>query len=265
MRLDSLLSKLLLCVSAGLLTLVLPVCRIADAQVSTTSDEPSFEAAVIRLESPHTLEELTRGIGVFSECEYPTSHFFAHFVPLRILVAMTFDGSSAHVLGPEWLDSQLYSIDAKVEGDTQLSRDQMRPLLRHLLDERFHLKTHEETRTEAGYNLVIGKGGEKLKQTTGAAKPWGQILADRIQLHRSDLSSLAVTLSHPAGKPVTDKTGLTGNYDIDLRYRRTEDMNSNLPDIFTAVQEQLGLKLVPAKVPVKYFVIDHVDRMPADN
>lgn len=262
MRLDSIPTKLVL---RSAVLLILIALRTAGAQVSATPDPFSFEAAVIRIESLHTLEDMKRGIGVFSECEYPTSHFFVHFVPPRIFVAMAYGSNSARVRGPEWLDSQLYSVDAKVEGDAQLSRDQMRPLLRRLLDERFHLKIHEETRTEAGYEMVIGKGGAKLKQSTSGAKLWGQILPDRIQWRRADLSYLALSLSGPTRKPVVDKTGLNGSYDIDLRYRAASDTDSNLPDVFTAIQEQLGLKLVPAKVSVQYLVIDHMDREPTEN
>jgi uncharacterized protein (TIGR03435 family) len=80
-----------------------------------------------------------------------------------------------------------------------------------------------------------------------------------------DAEHIASVLAHRAGQPVVDKTGLTGIYDFTLSYATANDPNSNLPDLFTAVQEQFGLKLVPQKVPVDMIVIDHVDKIPTEN
>jgi uncharacterized protein (TIGR03435 family) len=80
-----------------------------------------------------------------------------------------------------------------------------------------------------------------------------------------DMAHFVPILSHPVGYPVVDKTGITGNYDIKLSYAPANDPNSNLPDLFTALQEQLGLKLESQKVPVEILVIDHVDRIPTEN
>ena len=80
-----------------------------------------------------------------------------------------------------------------------------------------------------------------------------------------NIAGLAGLLESPAGGPVIDKTGITGDYDIKLSYATARFTDSNLPDIFTAVQEQLGLKLVPQKVPVDFLVIDHVNKIPTKN
>jgi len=72
-------------------------------------------------------------------------------------------------------------------------------------------------------------------------------------------------LKIPAGRPVIDKTGIVGKYDFTLKYATANHPDSNLPDLFTAVQEQFGLKLVPQKVPVETLVIDHVDKIPTEN
>ena len=74
-------------------------------------------------------------------------------------------------------------------------------------------------------------------------------------------------MEFPTGQPVIDKTGLTGSYDIKLTYAPLNDPSANSanPDIFTAIQDQLGLKLIPAKVPVDYLIIDHIDRTPTEN
>jgi uncharacterized protein (TIGR03435 family) len=79
------------------------------------------------------------------------------------------------------------------------------------------------------------------------------------------MERLAHMLVSPVEQPVVDKTGLTGAYDVDLKYRASAEEDSSLPSVFTAVQEQLGLKLVPSKLMLDYLVIDHVDRVPAEN
>jgi uncharacterized protein (TIGR03435 family) len=79
------------------------------------------------------------------------------------------------------------------------------------------------------------------------------------------IETLAHIMASPVGSPVADKTGLSGSYDIHLAYRESAEEDTSLPSIFTAVQEQLGLKLVPAKVPVDNLVIDHVDKVPTEN
>ena len=271
MRLDSFgkprtkRARALIVCTACLLGLLFTLVGAAGSPTSTTPGQPSFEAAAIRLESPHSLEELTRGIGVFSMCKYPTSHYFAHFVSLQILAGMAYGFDSLHILGAEWLNTQLYSVDARVEGDAQLSQQEMKPLLRGLLEDRFHLKAHEETRTEAGYELTVGKNGPKLTPNRGETQMWGQILSDRVQGRGWTLDSFALVLATPTGRPVENKTGLSGKYDIDLRFRSSADATSALPDVFTAVQERLGLKLVPAKVQVRYLVIDDADRTPTEN
>lgn len=79
------------------------------------------------------------------------------------------------------------------------------------------------------------------------------------------LSAFATSLRSPAGRPVADKTGIQGNYDFSLTYARDSDTDSSLPSFFTALQEQFGLKLEPAKVPLEIVVIDHLEKIPTEN
>ena len=225
----------------------------------------TFEVASIRMVSPHSLDDLVKGVGVYSVCTYPTSRFFVHNAPLRIILSMILDGSSDHVAGPDWLDSQQYSIDAKVEGDKQLSNEEMKPLLRSMLEERLHLQSHRETRSGPGYALVSSKSGPKLSPSKDEAAPHGQFLPGHLQAWHISVQNFAAFLSKPVGRPVVDKTGIEGAYDFDLRFAPANDPGSNLPDIFTAVQEQFGLKLESQKVPVDFLVIEHVDRIPTEN
>jgi uncharacterized protein (TIGR03435 family) len=250
---------------------VLPLAFAESTATPATAPQPPaaqplvFEVASVRMVSPHSADDLVEGIGVFSVCAYPTNHFFVHYAPLRIILSMIFDDTSPHVLGHDWLDSQLYSIDAKVEGDAKLSREEIKPLLRKLLEERFHLQAHTGTRTAPGFALTIAKSGPKLDPGKPRKLSGGQLLPGRLQMWHVTVESFAQFLASPAGHPVVNKTGITGTYDFDLRFSPANDPDPNLPDLFTALQEQLGLKLVPEKVPVDYFVVDHVEKIPTEN
>ena len=249
-----------------------PPQTTTSAMISSASASPSsFEVASIRMVEPHSLEDLKRGIGVGEFNSWPANRFFAHYMPLGVVISMAFN--TGHIDGgPDWLGTQLYSIDGKVESERQLSMDEMRPLVQTLLAQRFNLKVHQTSKLVSGYALVVTKGGPKLQPAKEGARPSGmsksvqaQILPNRLDAWGITIDGLAGILAGPAGAAVIDKTGLTGSYDITLKYAPESDPNSSLPSIFTAIQEQLGLKLEPAKVPVGYLVIDHVDRVPAEN
>ncbi|HWG16855.1 MAG TPA: TIGR03435 family protein [Acidobacteriaceae bacterium] len=230
----------------------------------------SFEVASIKMVSPHTLEELQRGIGQFSTSTYPTPHFFMHNAPLVLLVGQAFGMDIEK--SPDWGASQLYDVDATVADGKPLTREEMQPLLQNLLAQRFNLKVHRESHAVSGYELVVAKTGPKLQSAREGARPKDMPSAFHAQVWSSGLDAWGIsaeTLAHilngPAGQPVVDKTGLSDTYDVHLKFAPSDDPNSSLPSIFTAIQEQLGLKLVPAKVPVSYLVIDHVDRVPTEN
>ena len=166
--------------------------------------------------------------------------------------------------GPDWLSSQYYEISAKPEGDLGLSYAQVRPLVQQLLEDRFHLSYHRETQNRKGYALVVSKGGPKL--TASKNQPgYGYILRDGIRVQNRSIADLASMLQFPLGLPVVDESGLKGNFDFDLKYAPMDGTDSTLPSLSTALEEQLGLKLEKANVPVQMLVIDHVDRVPVEN
>lgn len=166
---------------------------------------------------------------------------------------------TGHVTGgPDWLNRQNYEISAKPEGDVGLTYDQLRPLMQQLLQERFHLVYHLETKEVKGYALVAAKGGPKLKASTGKGDS-GYIVNDRIHAQNAPVQALAGMIEVLLHEAVADKTGLTGNFDFELSFAPTGGADSDLPSIFTAIEE-LGLKLVPQSVPVEMFVVDHVEQ-----
>ena len=126
------------------------------------------------------------------------------------------------------------------------------------------MKTHTEDVQLSGYALVAAKGTPKLKPSS-QTETYGQILPNGLQAKGITLKVLAAMLQRPAGKPVVDQTGISGTFDFTLRYAPEDGTDSALPSLFTALEEQLGLKLQPQKIPMQKLVIDQVERTPLDN
>jgi uncharacterized protein (TIGR03435 family) len=167
-------------------------------------------------------------------------------------------------MGMEKLGSEHYEFSAKAEDGVLLTLDQLQPRLRRLLEERFRLATHREQKEYDGYALVVAKSGPRLKPTTGSSEN-GVIYPGGLRIMNSTLAGFAGSLRSPAGRPVIDKTGVTGNYDFTLSYAHDGDTDSPLPSLFTALQEQYGLRLEKAKVPLEILVIDRVEKVPSEN
>jgi uncharacterized protein (TIGR03435 family) len=173
--------------------------------------------------------------------------------------------------GPGWGDSDHYDIDAKAEGDGILTKDQAQKMLQTLLAERFQLKIHRETKEVPVYALVVGKNGPKLKETSADAPGKNFVRGGSTGMHmeatRGTMEQLARQLSATAGRPVVDKTGLTGYYAYTLDWipaSRALEPDSDIPSMVTAIQEQLGLKLERAKGPIEMLIVDHAEK-PSEN
>jgi bla regulator protein BlaR1 len=164
-----------------------------------------------------------------------------------------------------------------------LKFDEVREMLRPILASRFRLSVHSETRQLPVYDLVVTKGGPKFKEgKPDAAHPDGTL--DRGGTHISmqglPMGSFRLALMRQLGRTVEDETGLTATYDLKLTWAPDEagsgmsiaqvgqqaavPTEADGPSIFTAIQEQLGLRLVPAQGPVECIVIDHLER-PSEN
>jgi uncharacterized protein (TIGR03435 family) len=189
---------------------------------------------------------------------------------------------------PGWANSVHFDVNAKVsdpDADAlkKLSREQRQAMMVALLKDRFHIQAHVEVKTLPVYDLVIAKGGPKLKENTvslaASTDPGktpfnlrpGSFMISGSQMTGIAIavSTLATNLAFHVERNVIDKTGLTGRYDISLKWAPDvqdgkTDTSADAPDLFTALQEQLGLKLEPSKGPVDTLVIDHVE-MPSEN
>jgi uncharacterized protein (TIGR03435 family) len=200
-------------------------------------------------------------------------------VPLRKIITYAYDirdfqlagnlgrvGDERYDIAAKTAAADRPASDATAETDGQ-RRDRVarvRERLRSLLADRFGLRVHVEEREQTILALRIAKGGPKL---AGAAANTGSVstVNGRIQGFGAHISLLATQLSIAIGLIVTDETGLRGSYDFLLEWAPDEkDQNDTRPSIFSAVGEQLGLRLEPAKGPVKTIVIDRVGRPSAN-
>ena len=161
-----------------------------------------------------------------------------------------------------------FDIAAKAEGEGARPIGELHAMMRSLLAERFQLAVHTEMRETRVYAMTIDKGGSRL----GAGSPDGPGVirmngGGRITATGATIPQLINWFSNANGvdRPVIDRTGLTQHYDFALEWSipRTARIDS-APDIFTAMPEQLGLRLVPQNAPIEYLVIDHAE-MPTAN
>jgi uncharacterized protein (TIGR03435 family) len=173
--------------------------------------------------------------------------------------------------GPTWAKSDRFDIAAKAPGDGPVNLELMRPMLQSLLADRFQMKVHREMREVPVYELVVGKNGPKLKESAPDTKSNYRVRSSGTGMHmvvnKGAMDQLARQLSNTAGRPVINKTALNGTYDYTLDWMPADSApspDSNVVSIFTAVQEQLGLKLEPAKGPVDTLVIDRAEK-PSEN
>ncbi len=178
---------------------------------------------------------------------------------------------------PGWGYEDSFDIEAKIDEESlpeyqkltdRQRKEQSEPMLRAMLADRFKLKVHEETRVLPVYALVVAKSGFKLKQSQAPVALYGMVTnRGRIYIHGGPIGArFIVGLSNFTGRVVVDKTGLTGWYDIDLKWTPDEDLAAGAsgPTLFTALEEQLGLKLISDKAPVDVLVVDHIER-PTEN
>ena len=186
---------------------------------------------------------------------------------LKFAYSLTTD---AQIAGPDWINQKVVRFEVTGKAAPGTPDSQLLLMLRSLLTERFQITMHTEQREMTHYELVVGKNGPKLKESTvGPGEATGTARLDGIRSNRMQMNRMAALLSRMTRMPVIDKTGLTGFYQIDLRYANevspSAEENAERPSVFTAVQEQLGLKLESKKGPVEVLVIDHAEKVPLEN
>jgi uncharacterized protein (TIGR03435 family) len=221
------------------------------------------------------------------------THIAYHGIWLMNLVADAFGVRGDQITAPDWLRKERYDVVANIpEGAT---KEQFNVMLGNLLRDRFHLRFHMDSKMLPVYALRVAKNGPKFKETVrhdDAKIPSERVDAQGFPVLLPSQHSLALPhdgqifstfqdvliadfapgLERMAGRPVVDETGLAGHYDFKIHYewlRRPGADAGALPDpvptVFTAVEQQLGLKLESSSHPFPQLIIDSIDREPTDN
>lgn len=251
------------------LALIVPVPSNPAPQQQPSASAPAqtFDVVSIRPSDPKNM-----GFAVKPD----PNNFIMMGTSLKFLIQYAYDLHGFQLEGaPAWTSSTRFDIIAKVSEadapsapvkseDFEASQELLQARLQSLLADRFQLRAHKSKMDMPIYGLVVAKGGPKLQaSTTNTGFTTG-----RAQLVCSDSSmdDLASLLSGAMDRMVLDQTNLTGGYKFSLKWTPDESSNPNpdLPGIFTAIQEQLGLKLVPTKGPVEMLIIDHIEK-PSEN
>jgi uncharacterized protein (TIGR03435 family) len=262
-------------------TLVLTASLSLSAQTAPIQ----FEVASIKPSAPMGGGQLRVGVGIA-----PGGRLTAQNVNTRMLMSMAFGVKEHEIIGgPAWLDTDRFDISAKPDAASvsgPITQEQMRPMLQALLADRFKLTTHTESKEATVYAIVPGKNGAKVPESQATAGSNSrQVRMGNGQLNAIGvpMQFLADSLSRVLGRTVVDKSGLTGFRDFKLEW--TPDQSTSLklpglpdspeghapppadangPSLFTALEEQLGLRLATEKGQVANIVIDHIEK-PSEN
>jgi uncharacterized protein (TIGR03435 family) len=199
-------------------------------------------------------------------------------ITLRHLIETAYSVMAYQVQAPSWLDSGRFDVVATVpQGAT---RGLTMLMLQNLLADRFQLKLHHSTKELPVYMLVVAKGGPKLKEsapdstadpgrdrargTMWATDPSGARVT-KFEFNGQNMAKFAEALTLQADRPIIDMTGLAGKYEIRLEFAPDISNPHSVPDLFTALTEQLGLKLESRKAPVDVLVVDSAAKQPSEN
>jgi uncharacterized protein (TIGR03435 family) len=239
-------------------SLSLALAALTLAQPAESQKTTEFEVATVK---PTATQD-----GSLSVNFPPGGRFTARNLTLKQLLQNAWSMQDYQIVGgPGWTTSAGFDIDAKAGGD--LSREQVLRMLQTLLADRFHLASHRETRQLPVYALVVGKTGPRLLPAdTGAGKP--RTMMGQLIVQKMSMTELANILALDLKRPVKDETSLIGDFAFTLEWtpgmKEPDNSPSSRPSLFTAVQEQLGLKLESTKGSVDVLVIDNAEK-PSEN
>jgi uncharacterized protein (TIGR03435 family) len=253
---------------------ILAIIALISASLAQAQDRPArltFDVATIR---PSKQADRNGGIKALPG----GNGYTAQNIPVKLMISLMYRVPMRQITGgPDWLDSDRYNVEARVE--RSYSIDDLHIMYQNLLADRFNLKFHIETKEGPVYALMLDTPGSKLKinespQDYKIPMNFGPEGAVGIRVPMPYLCWWLGQQLQNSGRPVIDLTGLDKNYDFTLSFMPElppDVSRDNLspevrdrPSLFDALKQQLGLKLVAQKGPVDHYVIDHIDR-PSDN
>lgn len=236
--------------------LVIVGLLIGPAFSQSTMNAPVFEIASIKLNTSadgHSSSHISNG------------ELMLRNVSLKDCIELAYHVTGARLSGPDWLSSTSFDIIAKPPSGSP--HDVYRLMTQALLADRFKLAIHHESRILPAFALVVAKNGPKLEK----GEPGGAHVSSKktnLTGRGMTMADLAEFLSGRVDRTVVDKTALDGVFDLHLEWSPDEKLTDDKaarPSIFTALQEQLGLKLQAEKLPLDVVVVDHIERLPTEN
>jgi uncharacterized protein (TIGR03435 family) len=242
------------------------VVGAAVSPVTAWAQKPEFEVASVKL-----VKQPVAPHGVSLLINHGTLTMEA--AQLRQIIGLAYGVQRVLVFGcPDWCDQDMFDIVAK-SGIADATRDQIRERLQRLLEDRFQLATHRETKEVPGYELVVGKKGSLLAEAKDDPGPANVFTyrGNALDFHNMNLVGLVNYLANVLGQPVRDMTGLTGRYNFTLELKAPDPGAGavatpvDIPGIvFASIDEQLGLKLQARRTPTDVLIVDRAQH-PSEN
>ena len=246
---------------------------IAIAALTLAAQSPRFDVVSVK---PSSLEGNGDGTTTVRPGAFTNGRYLAINSKVMRLIQVAFASEDFAAIegAPSWMQRESFDVDARA-GIQSVTPVQLEMMLRNLLAERFRMTTHVETRTMKVYDLVVRRADSRLGPNLRASSQNCSITprpiacgirydsvngATRLRLGALPMEVLADRLRETIKAPVTDRTGLTGLFDVELTMSTSDDSRDKAPDVFGAVQEQLGLRLVEGKGERRFLVIDHIER-----
>jgi uncharacterized protein (TIGR03435 family) len=243
-----------------------PAVLIALSLIARAQQQAAFEVASVKPSNPKSQ--------VVTMDASPSGRFSATKTTVRALIRFAYRVPDVQISGgPSWINTENYDVIATAGVASSVS--QMQVMMQSLLAERFKLALDRETKSVRAYVLVPAKSGPKLRESTSAEGSIrgarGQAGGTRLIAKGVSIAQFSAGLSPLLGYPVLDKTGLVGNYDFEIEWTPSQPPPTRPGDdgpppdvsgtsIFSALQEQLGLRIEARKEPVDILVVQHAEK-----
>ena len=217
-----------------------------------TAAGPTFEVVSIKRAAPQPGEFVRSGATIDDNMLVYTSF------NLKSIIRNAYEVTELQIAGPDWINDESFDVQAKLPAGAKKS--DIPAMLRNMLADRFKLAVRRDLKEMPVYALEVAKSGPRMQAIAEGESTYG-FYPRKIEGSALTMEGLAKLLSRVANRPVVDTTGLTGKFTIVLEWAPEPDG----PSIYTAVQERLGLRLQPRRMPAETITVTHIERLPTEN